>query len=237
MTFNPADLDTCQLNKAIVFTTHHLQASLVTVNNGTNSEGHAQLLNRQCSHGRISPVVTQLIEDWDAPRAEAHAEGKEKAVGTGAEVRGDLEGLLGLTSKRGHDYSAIITHHHSQPLITMLRRTIPSSTAALRGIRHASTIDIAKRLKIRRVVMTGSIAIVTIVGAVTGAWLKMDSDTVKQRKVFMETPIDDRIAILEEQRSSLVALRMPLEKKLGDLRERMRVKKERDGELGSGEGR
>ncbi|ROW07165.1 hypothetical protein VPNG_07335 [Cytospora leucostoma] len=119
----------------------------------------------------------------------------------------------------------------------MLRRTIPSSTAALRGIRHASTADIAKRQRIRRVVMTGSIALITIVGAVTGAWLKMDSDTVKQKRVFLETPIDDRIAILEEQRSSLLALRIPLERKLGDLRERMRVKKEREGEAGSREER
>lgn len=120
----------------------------------------------------------------------------------------------------------------------MLRRTIiPSTTAALRGIRHASTADTARRQTVRRVVMTGSIAVITIVGAVTGAWLKMDGDAAEQKRVFLETPIDDRIAFLEEQRASLVALRIPLERKLGDLRERMRVKRERDGELGSGEER
>lgn len=117
--------------------------------------------------------------------------------------------------------------------ITMFRRTLPP--AALRGTRHASTDS--RQQTIQRVVLTGAVALVTISGALTGAWLKMDDDDpAKQKKkdkdAAQEDPIGDQIARLEDRRAALLTMKMPLERKLGDLRTRMRAKKETEEQQG-----
>lgn len=111
----------------------------------------------------------------------------------------------------------------------MFRRALPST--ALRGIRHASTNS--RYQTIHRVVLTGAVALITISGALTGAWLKMDDGPVKQKKkAAKELSIDDRIAMLEDRRAALMTMKMPLERKLGDLRARMRATKEREEQQG-----
>lgn len=69
-------------------------------------------------------------------------------------------------------------------------------------------------------------------GTITGAQLKTDRDAVKQHKKFhVETPIDDRIAMLEDRRAGFMAMKMPLERKLAGLRARMdAAQKDQDGD-------
>lgn len=81
-------------------------------------------------------------------------------------------------------------------------------------------------LKRRRIVWTGAIALITIVGAVTGAQLKMDRDVVKGKRRFLETPVDDRIAMLEERRAALVRQKRPLDAKLAEVRARIRAEEQ-----------
>ncbi|KAF3760035.1 hypothetical protein M406DRAFT_243831, partial [Cryphonectria parasitica EP155] len=83
---------------------------------------------------------------------------------------------------------------------------------------------------LRRVVLTGSIALITIVGAITGARLKMDNDAVQEQRQVRELDLVERINLLENRRSGLVAMRIPLEKKLADLRDRMAAKKRAEEE-------
>ncbi|ROW10489.1 hypothetical protein VMCG_01748 [Cytospora schulzeri] len=114
----------------------------------------------------------------------------------------------------------------------MFRRAL--TPTALRGIRHASTDS--RRQTIQRVVLTGAVALITISGALTGAWLKMDDSPIKQKKKYdQEATIDDRIVMLEDRRAALVNMKMPLDRKLGDLRARMRAKKEAEEQQGDDE--
>lgn len=85
-------------------------------------------------------------------------------------------------------------------------------------------------LTFRRVILTGAVALVTAVGAITGARLKSDSDTTKQVQQVQETTFDERIEILENRRARLVAAKVPLERKLTDLQARMADKKKREAE-------
>ncbi|KUI64137.1 hypothetical protein VM1G_10922 [Cytospora mali] len=114
----------------------------------------------------------------------------------------------------------------------MFRRTL--SPTALRGIRHGSTSSPEQIFRYK--ILAGAVALITASGALTGAWLKRDRDIVKQKKDFQETSIDSRIAILEDRRSTLVSMKMPVEMKLEGLRTRMRAKKELEEQRG-GEGR
>lgn len=82
---------------------------------------------------------------------------------------------------------------------------------------------------VRRVVLTGAVALVTVVGAITGARLKTDRDTDKQRHEVEELSLEERIAMLESRRAGLVNLKMPLERKLAGLRERMETENEDEG--------
>ncbi|PQE24488.1 hypothetical protein CJF30_00009956 [Rutstroemia sp. NJR-2017a BBW] len=72
----------------------------------------------------------------------------------------------------------------------------------------------AQQIKIRRIVWTGAITAVTVVGAVTGARLKADQEGKQQVEKSREASIEQRIAVLEEQRGSLVAKKLDLERKI-----------------------
>lgn len=89
----------------------------------------------------------------------------------------------------------------------------------------------ARRQTLRRMILTGGVALVTAVGAITGARLKADHDAgrewrqqqqQRQRDAAYEAPpLDDRIAGLEARRAGLEAMKVPLERKLAALRERI----------------
>lgn len=78
----------------------------------------------------------------------------------------------------------------------------------------------------RRVILASAVALITAVGAITGARLKTDHDEAKQRqKPAEEQPLEERIAMLEDQRARLLGLKMPLERKLVGFRERLESEK------------
>lgn len=83
------------------------------------------------------------------------------------------------------------------------------------------------RFKLRTVILTGSVALITVVGAITGARLKSDNETVQKQQDYIELSLDERIAELEKRRLSLMAAKRPLERKLETLRGRMA--KDEDG--------
>lgn len=141
---------------------------------------------------------------------------------------------MGETGASAHLANQTRTKQYLSPeLITMFRRTLLPGSKALRGVRHASTDS--SQQTIRRFVLSGAVVLITVSGAVTGAKLKMDNDTAMQKKGFQDTSIDDRIAILEDRRSNLVSIKMPLEKKLADLRARMGAKEREEQQGGKGQ--
>lgn len=108
----------------------------------------------------------------------------------------------------------------------MLRRTFP--TTAARGLRrYASTSgtpadrNSPSRQNLRRVVLTGAVALITAVGAITGASLKSDKDVVAQKQKAQEVPIADRIAMIDTRRAELLRTKADLDRKLERLQARM----------------
>ncbi|CAN8100038.1 unnamed protein product [Discula destructiva] len=93
--------------------------------------------------------------------------------------------------------------------------TSPAATAA------ADAAATTPKVKLRRIVLTGAVALITVVGAITGARLKTDKKVVEQRKEALEMPLDEQIRMLEDRRAAIVAAKIPLERKLAGLRERM----------------
>lgn len=89
--------------------------------------------------------------------------------------------------------------------------------------------------KFRAVILTGAVAFAVVVGAITGVQLKTDREQASAGQKIRETPIEDQIAALKEQRARLVALKTPLEKSLESLRARM-AEKLKNEEKGEGKG-
>lgn len=108
----------------------------------------------------------------------------------------------------------------------MLRRTLPSTTARTLH-RYASTSgnsagpDSPSRQNVRRVVLTGAVALITVVGAITGASLKSDKEAVTQRQKVQEMPIAERVAMIDARRAELLRTKADLERKLARLQARM----------------
>jgi len=75
----------------------------------------------------------------------------------------------------------------------------------------------SQRQKIRRIVWTGSIAAVTATGAWYGAGLKAKEEYKVISQQRREATVDEKIAILNEQRSALIAKKLGLEKKIEQL--------------------
>lgn len=50
----------------------------------------------------------------------------------------------------------------------------------------------------------------------------------QEKKQVLETPIEDRIAGLEDRRATLVSQKMPLERKLAEIQARMKAKEIQD---------
>jgi len=78
----------------------------------------------------------------------------------------------------------------------------------------------AQQQKIRRIVWTVSIAAVTASGTWYGAGLKMRQETNEIVQKRREATPAEKIAQLEEQRGSLIAKRLGLERKIAELEAR-----------------
>lgn len=108
----------------------------------------------------------------------------------------------------------------------MLRPILPS-TAAVSLRRYASTSgnpadpNSPSRQNFRRVVLTGAVALITVVGAITGASLKADNEAVTQRQKVQEMPIAERIAMIDARRAELLRTKADLDRKLDRLQARM----------------
>lgn len=87
--------------------------------------------------------------------------------------------------------------------------------------RHRSFLPFYSRSDIGRVVRTGAVAIIVVVGAITGANLKSDRESAQKHQEYYELSLDDRIEALEKRRATLVAAKAPMDKKLAVLQERM----------------
>ncbi|KAI9804914.1 MAG: hypothetical protein M1833_006217 [Piccolia ochrophora] len=75
----------------------------------------------------------------------------------------------------------------------------------------------AQRLKIRRIVLTGSVAAVAATGAWYGAGLKARQEFKQEEQQRQEASPAERMASLEHYRSELVARRIGLERKILEL--------------------
>jgi Ribonuclease G/E len=71
------------------------------------------------------------------------------------------------------------------------------------------------------VVLTGAVALVTVVGAITGASLKADKEAVTQRQKAQEMPVAERVAMIDARRAELLRAKAGLERKLERLQARM----------------
>ncbi|PSR84461.1 hypothetical protein BD289DRAFT_261935 [Coniella lustricola] len=97
-----------------------------------------------------------------------------------------------------------------------------------------SSSSAAKIQTFRRVIITGAVALITAVGAITGARLKSDSEAAQQAEKIQETSLDERIEMLEDRRAQLVTAKIPVERKLADLQARMAEKRRnREAEMES----
>ncbi|SLM33323.1 hypothetical protein LPUS_01788 [Lasallia pustulata] len=78
----------------------------------------------------------------------------------------------------------------------------------------------SQQQKIRRIIMTVSVAAITATGAWYGAGLKTKQEIKREIKARREATPMAKIAQLEEARSGLVAKRLGLERKIAELEAR-----------------
>lgn len=78
----------------------------------------------------------------------------------------------------------------------------------------------AQILKFKRYVWTGAFAAVTATGAWYGAGLKTTQDRKKAVQKVHEISIDEKLAVLNEQRAALVTKRIGLQRKIDELEAR-----------------
>ncbi|KAI0886055.1 uncharacterized protein GGS22DRAFT_187286 [Annulohypoxylon maeteangense] len=86
----------------------------------------------------------------------------------------------------------------------------------------ANQIPRPPRMAFKTWLLTGAFAAVAVVGAIYGAGLKTQQEYKKEKQKIVEASAEDRIRDLEGRRATLVAYRRPIERKLDDLRARMR---------------
>lgn len=85
-------------------------------------------------------------------------------------------------------------------------------------------------------IYTGAFAAVAVVGAIYGAGLKAQKEYQEEKQQVVEASYEDRIEYLEQRRAMLVTQKMPLERRLRELRERMRMEEMREVKEGSSSG-
>ncbi|KAI9828299.1 MAG: hypothetical protein M1832_002727 [Thelocarpon impressellum] len=91
----------------------------------------------------------------------------------------------------------------------------------------------SRQQQLRRIVLTGSVAAITITGAWYGAGLKTQQE-IKQQ-ALIETPVSEKLAQLELRKRSLVARKVGLEQKIEELRINRRQQALEGGEKGAEE--
>ncbi|KAG9185738.1 hypothetical protein G6011_07069 [Alternaria panax] len=79
---------------------------------------------------------------------------------------------------------------------------------------------------VRRWIMTGAVAAITITGTIYGAGLKGQQDVKQQKRQILEATPEERIAQLEVARAELVLKKNEMERKMGQIAERRRAKEE-----------
>jgi hypothetical protein len=79
---------------------------------------------------------------------------------------------------------------------------------------------------VRRWIMTGAVAAITITGTIYGAGLKGRQDVKQQKRQILEATPEERIAQLEVARAELVLKKNEMERKMGQIAERRRAKEE-----------
>ncbi|KAH9874991.1 hypothetical protein J1614_004479 [Plenodomus biglobosus] len=82
---------------------------------------------------------------------------------------------------------------------------------------------------VRRWILTGAVAAITVTGSIYGATLKSDLEMSKKRKQILETNPEDHIQTLEIARAQLVAKKNELERKITVFRQRRLKEKENEG--------
>ncbi|BCS02908.1 uncharacterized protein AKAW2_61172S [Aspergillus luchuensis] len=75
----------------------------------------------------------------------------------------------------------------------------------------------ASNQKIRRIVLTGAVTVITIAGSLYGAGIKTGQQVTQQAQKTQEVTIDDRIDGLRSMRQNLVSKKELVEKQLRDL--------------------
>ncbi|KNG50220.1 hypothetical protein DDE82_006426 [Stemphylium lycopersici] len=77
---------------------------------------------------------------------------------------------------------------------------------------------------VRRWIMTGAVAAITMTGTIYGAGLKGQQEVKQQKRQILEATPEERIAQLEVTRADLVLKRNEMERKLTMFAEKKRAK-------------
>ncbi|KAI8934903.1 hypothetical protein NX059_008574 [Plenodomus lindquistii] len=87
----------------------------------------------------------------------------------------------------------------------------------------------ATQQAVRRWILTGAVAAITITGSIYGATLKRDVEVQKRRKQILESSPEEQIKTLEVAREQLVFKKNELERKITAFKERRLREKEQEG--------
>ncbi|KAF7672012.1 hypothetical protein GT037_009911 [Alternaria burnsii] len=79
---------------------------------------------------------------------------------------------------------------------------------------------------VRRWIMTGAVAAVTITGTIYGAGLKGQQEVKQQKRQILQATPEERIAQLQVARAELVVKKNEMERKMGQIAARRRAKEE-----------
>ncbi|OAG15525.1 hypothetical protein CC77DRAFT_917932, partial [Alternaria alternata] len=79
---------------------------------------------------------------------------------------------------------------------------------------------------VRRWIMTGAVAAITITGTIYGAGLKGQQEVKQQKRQILQATPEERIAQLEVARAELVVKKNEMERKMGQIAARRRAKEE-----------
>ncbi|EMD88925.1 hypothetical protein COCC4DRAFT_137550 [Bipolaris maydis ATCC 48331] len=79
---------------------------------------------------------------------------------------------------------------------------------------------------VRRWIMTGAVAAITITGTIYGAGLKGQQEIKQQKRQVLQATPEERIAQLEVTRADLVLKKNEMERKIAMIGEKRRVKEQ-----------
>ncbi|EOA90662.1 hypothetical protein ACJQWK_11684 [Exserohilum turcicum] len=79
---------------------------------------------------------------------------------------------------------------------------------------------------VRRWIMTGAVAAITVTGTIYGAGLKGQQELKQQKRQILQATPEERIAQLEVTRANLVLKRNEMERKIAMIAEKRRAKAE-----------